>query len=178
MSARLRVKTRTSSPRRCTWMRAPSSLNSTDARPVTASAAVGSAAVDASIGSTGVPTARPTRSSVSAPSVRAVRAVAPRSPESMTARRTVAAGTSAALATASTRTPSSAPVRISPMRTRVTKDCSASVARAPTPRSDSDLSAADPEPVVARSSSSRASRSWTVRLGSVAGSPMSEATVR
>ena len=34
MSARLRVKMRTSSPLRCTWMRAPSSLNSTDASPV------------------------------------------------------------------------------------------------------------------------------------------------
>ena len=41
-------------------MRAPSSLYSTEASPVMASAAAGSAAVEASIGSTGVPTARPT----------------------------------------------------------------------------------------------------------------------
>ena len=33
-SLRLRVKTRTSSPGRCTWMRAPSSFHSTDASPV------------------------------------------------------------------------------------------------------------------------------------------------
>ena len=41
-------------------MRAPSSLYSTDASPVMANAAAGSAAVDASIGRTGVPTASPT----------------------------------------------------------------------------------------------------------------------
>ena len=61
MSARLRVKTRTLSPFRCTWMRAPSSLNSTDASPATvATASATDPAVEASIGSTGRPTCSPT----------------------------------------------------------------------------------------------------------------------
>ena len=38
MSARLRVKIRTSSPARCTWIRAPSSFHSTLARPIRSSA--------------------------------------------------------------------------------------------------------------------------------------------
>ena len=66
MSARLRVKTRTSSPERCTWMRAPSSLYSTDASPVVSTASDGLAAVAASIGSTGRPTTSPTASSSAA----------------------------------------------------------------------------------------------------------------
>ena len=129
-SARLRVKTRTSSPARCTWMRAPSSLYSTDASPVVASAADALDAVAASIGSTGRPTTSPTASSSAAVPVSASLAVSPRSPESIAARRTTSPGRSAARAIASVSTPSSAPVRISPSRTRAMKSCSRSVARA------------------------------------------------
>ena len=66
MSARVRLNTSTrlpGPPCRCTWIRAPSSLTSTDASSgaSASSASVGLAEVAASIGSTGTPTVRPTR---------------------------------------------------------------------------------------------------------------------
>ena len=78
-------------------------------------AAATSAAVEASIGWTGRSTSSPTASSPARPSVSATAAAWPRSPASMHARRTTAAGTSAALATASAMTPSSAPCRSPPV---------------------------------------------------------------
>ena len=172
MSARLRVNTRTSSPARCTWMRAPSSLYSTDASPVVASASAALGAVAASIGSTGRPTTSPTSSSSAAVPVSASRAVSPRSPESIAARRTTSPGRSAARAMASVSTPSSAPVRISPSSARLMKPCSRSVARAVSSRSAPARSPADPEPEVVASRSSSSSRSATVSVGSAAGSPI------
>ena len=123
MSARLRVKTRTSSPARCTWMRAPSSLYSTDASPVPSIAAADARPPStASIGSTGrPPPARPASSS--AGPVSASRAVSPRSPESMAAREHVAGAVGGARDGVGS-TPSSAPVRISPRITRARKSCS------------------------------------------------------
>ena len=100
MSFWLRVKTLTSSPSRCTWMRAPSSFHSTETSPTTASSI--DAAGEASIGCTGDRTCRPILASPSMPSSAAVAATAPRSARSMSARRTAAAGTSKASATAST----------------------------------------------------------------------------
>ena len=74
-SLRLRVKTRTSSPARCTWMRAPSSFHSTDAGPAAASASATAGAPAASIGWTARRTSRPTPASPPAPSVSATPAV-------------------------------------------------------------------------------------------------------
>ena len=96
-SLRLRVQTPTSSPRRWTWMRAPSSFHSTDAGPggssplapvASASASVTSAAVCASIGCTGRSTVSPTAVSPASPSSRAMTATRGRSPASIAARRT------------------------------------------------------------------------------------------
>ncbi len=180
MSARLRVNTRTSSPARCTWMRAPSSLYSTDASPTASIASLGLAAVAASIGSTGRPTTSPTASSSSAVPVSASRAVSPRSPESIAARRTESPGRSAARAIASMSTPSSAPVRMSPISTRRMKSCSRSVARAASSRSSRARSPLEPEPEPdsAARRSSAASRSATVRLATSAASPIAAASPR
>ena len=71
----------------------------------------------------------PGRSRPAAPSVRAASITAPRSPRSIRARRTVAAGTPVALATASVMTPSRAPCRNSPASNRRRKCCSPVVAR-------------------------------------------------
>ena len=70
----------------------------------------------ASIGWTGVSTDRWKRANARLPPPIAAFDAAPRSPESIAARRTSGAGTPAARATASTITPSSAPWRISPIR--------------------------------------------------------------
>ena len=125
MSARLRVNTQTSSPARCTWMRAPSSLYSTDASPTVAIASAALAAVPASIGMIARPTTSPTASSSSAVPVIASTAVSARSPESIAARRTLAASRPEARTIASRSTPSSAPVRSSPTITRARKSHSA-----------------------------------------------------
>ena len=95
-SLRLRVKARTSSPARCTWMRAPSSFHSTEARPVAANASATDAALAASIGWTGRSTSKPISASAASPTVSARRAASARSPLSIAARRTAAAGTCAA----------------------------------------------------------------------------------
>ena len=83
------MKTRTSSPTRCTWMRAPSSLYSTDASPdgLDRLAAARPPSPRASA-APARPTTSPTASSSSAVPVSARRAVSPRSPESIAARRT------------------------------------------------------------------------------------------
>ena len=66
--ARLRVQTRTSSPSRWTWMRAPSSLYSTvTSAPSAANAVSSESPGEASIGRTGLPTCRVTASSAAAP---------------------------------------------------------------------------------------------------------------
>ncbi len=165
MSARVRVKIRTSSPCRCTWMRAPSSLNSTDASPTAAIASETVAAVDASIGWTPRPTTSPTSSSSPAVPVRASTAVSPRSPDSIAARRTAAAGRSAARAIASSSTPSRAPVRSSPRITRPRKSHSPAVARSASSRRLPPLAATDPDPDAAATASSAESTSPMVSVG-------------
>ena len=119
---------------RCTWMRAPSSFHSTDASPTSASAVATSGAPAASIGRTPRPTSSPTPRSPASPSVSATTAVRPRSPDNIAARRTSAAGTDAARATASPMRPASAPWRSSPTSRRRRKSVSAGVARPNTSR--------------------------------------------
>ncbi len=154
ISLRLRVKMRTCPSRRWAWIRAPSSFHSTDAGPVASSAAATSAAGDASIGCTARPGTIPTAPSASTPPVSAAVAVTPRSPANMWARRTAAIGTSAALATASTITPSSAPCRSSPLNTFHSRRCSGSVALAKTSVSSARRAALTPAPDIAASWSS------------------------
>jgi|GEM_PF-3662780 len=149
-------------------MRAPSSLYSTDASPVISSAAVVVAAVAASIGSTGRPTCSPTDSRSSALPVRAMRAVSPRSPDNIAARRTTAAGRSEARAIASRSTPDRAPVRSSPSIARTRKSHSEAVARAARSTRMPVRAAAEPEPEVVASTSSAASTSPTLSEGSSA----------
>lgn len=134
-------------------MRAPSSLYSTEARPVIPMASVGVAAVAASIGSTGRPMRSPTASNAPSPPVRARSAVSPRSPESIAARRTVATGWSAARAIASSSTPLSAPVRSSPSIALPRKSHSGAVARAARSCRSSLRLPAEPLPDAAASAS-------------------------
>ena len=119
----------TSPPLRWACTRAPSSFHSTDASPVSARASPTPSAGEASIGPTARPGTRVIDRSASTPPVNAWRAVSPRSPENMWARRTSAAGTSAPRAMASTITPSSAPWRSSPLNTPHNSRCSTAVAR-------------------------------------------------
>ena len=163
ISLRLRVNRRTSPSRRWAWMRAPSSFHSTDAGPVAASAVATSGAGDASIGCTARPGTMPTVASAASPPVSAARAVAPREPDIMCARRTAAIGTPAALATASTITPSSAPWRSSPPSTRHSNCCSGSVARPNTSVSSARRAALTPLPDIEARRSIAASTSRTQR---------------
>jgi hypothetical protein len=111
----------------------------------------------------------PTPPRPSAPSVSATRAVAPRSPLSMAARRTRSRGTPAALAMASAITPSRAPWRSSPRRSRLRSCPSGSVARANSPVSTAWRSATDPGPVMPSMVVTARSTSATVSVGSAAG---------
>ena len=145
---------RTSSPRRWIWMRIPSSFHSTDERskPSTASATL--SAVEASIGRIGRKISRPTSRRPSSPLVSAISAVRVRSPDSISARRASRPGTPAAFATASTISPASAPCLSSPVKRRLTKSASGSVARASRSPRSSSRPAADPLP----------STSWTAAI--------------
>jgi hypothetical protein len=156
---------RTSSPRRWIWIRIPSSFHSTDdlAKLVTASGTL--AAVDASIGRIGRKSSSRTAFRPSSPSVIATSAVRVRSPESISARRASCPETPAAFATASIISPASAPCLNSPVKRRLTKPASASVAR---PRSSPRIrlrSAAEPLPVVPCTSAIARSRSSIVSDG-------------
>src|SRR3954468_101752 len=115
---------------RCTWTRAQSSFHSRIALPNDTSASAILGAESASIGCTGRKSWREYRASAGSPSVSTASATAPRSPASITARRTFAAGSPAAFATASVSTPSRAPWRTSPMASAVRNDCSSAVPRA------------------------------------------------
>ena len=116
---------RTSSPRRCIWIRIPSSFHSTEARSKPATASATLAAVEASIGRTGRKSSKPTSRSPSSPSPSAISAVRGRSPDSISARRVTSPETPAARATASTISPASAPCLSSPVKRRRTKSASA-----------------------------------------------------
>jgi ATP-dependent DNA ligase len=80
-------------------MRMPSSFHSTEARSKPATASTTLSAVEASIGRTGRKSSKPTARRPSSPSVMAISAVRVRSPESISARRAMSAGTPAAFAT-------------------------------------------------------------------------------
>src|SRR5919198_419775 len=123
---------RTSSARRCIWMRIPSSFHSTDARskPVKASATL--SAVEASIGRIGRKISKPTSRSPASPSASASSAVRGRSPDNISARRVISVDTPAALAIASVMSPTRAPCLSSPVNNRRRKSASCAVAR-PTP---------------------------------------------
>ena len=176
-SLRLRVQIRTSSPRRWAWMRTPSSFHSTEQRPMSATAEAASSAVEASMGLIGRRVRKPTASSPGRPRERATAAVSPRSPTSIRARRTEAAGTRAARATASTTTPSLAPWRSSPTSSRLTKSASAAVVRARKPPRRSRRRRVDPSPDAPATASSTPSRSATESVGCTAGAVRSAATV-
>jgi hypothetical protein len=168
---------RTSSSRRCTWMRAPSSFHSTDAGPTSASAASTAGAPDASIGCTPRPTSSPIPARPASPSVSATAATRPRSPESIAARRTSASGTAAARATASVMTPASAPWRSSPTKRWRRKSSSSVVARSNASRRIAWRRAVEPVPVVARMRSRRRSTSPTASDAVAAGSTSRSCTV-
>ena len=149
MSARLRVKTRPRLRRRCTWMRAPSSFHSTyvrlesfEHRPRRRRPSARASGRSGAAGSAG------TRASPSPPSRIATSATEARSPASIAARRTSAAGTPAAFATASAMTPSSAPCRSSPRNKPTRRRCSGSVARAKSAASSSRRAPWEPLPAI------------------------------
>ena len=87
-----RVKTRTSSPARCTWSRAPSSLYSKAASPSRSSASSASPAGFASIGATGDSSRSEKRARPAAPSSSAARATSPMLPANIAACRTLGGG--------------------------------------------------------------------------------------
>ena len=87
----------------------PLDVSTLAAPPTLASASRTDSEVEASIGRRGRSTSSCTACSAAGPPSRAARAVEPSSPPSINARRTAAAGTSAALAMASVMRPSSAP---------------------------------------------------------------------
>ena len=169
MSARLRVKIRTSSPARCTWIRAPSSFHSTLARPNRSSAADTSSAVWASIGVIGCSGVSRKPPSPSTPSRIAAAATLGRSPASIAARRTAAAGTPAAFATASAITPSSAPCRSSPRNSPTSRRRSGSVARERRPSSSLRRAACEPGPAIDCRRDTAASTSSSSSVGDSAG---------
>ena len=160
---------RTSSPRRWIWIRIPSSLNSTDASSIPSRASATVAPVDASMGRMGRKISKPTALSPSSPPVMAIRAISVRSPESMSARRAIAPGTAAALATASAMTPARAPCRRPPVSRPTRKVASGSVARPSSASRSSRRRAADPVPVAAWTSEIAPSTSSMLSDGSAAG---------
>src|SRR5207245_2611961 len=110
-----RLKTRTASPFRWIWIRAPSSLYSIAVSPpCSARTSSRSSAISASIGFIGARRRRPRDRSASAPSNKAISATNPRSPRNIWAVRTASGSTPAASAIPSSITPSFTPIRISP----------------------------------------------------------------
>ena len=163
------MKTRISSPARCTWIRAPSSFHSTDASPNSSTADPTSSSLAASIGLIARSTSSPTPASAARPSPRASAAVRPRSPFSINARRTAAAGTSAARAIAAAMTPSSAPWRSSPSKRRRMNSPSDSVAAPSSSSRAWRRRPADPGPLSDATSSIAVSSPAIVSDGSPAG---------
>jgi hypothetical protein len=134
-------------------------------------------ALDASIGLSGCPTSSPNFESASPPPSSAASATAGSDPRSITARRTCAAGTPAARATASVITPSSAPWRSSPESRRIRKCCSSMVAAPITSSTSRFRSATEPGPSTAPISLKAASTPRTVSDGAAeaAGADRSDA---
>jgi hypothetical protein len=102
ISLRLRVQTRTSSPRQSSWMRIPSSFHSTDARSKLATALTHALRREASIGRIGRNSSRPMPRSPSSPSARATSARAREIAGEHQCPAHECPGTPAAFATAST----------------------------------------------------------------------------
>ena len=172
ISSRVRVNRRTSPPARWAWIRIPSSFHSTAAAwpsPILASASAMLVALAASIGRTGRPTSSPNARSASLPPASAAAATAPSEPRSIMARRTSAAGTEAARATASVITPSSAPWRSSPDSSPARNCCSARVARPNSSPTRARRAAADPFPATAPIAEKAASTSDKLSVGAAAG---------
>jgi hypothetical protein len=147
-------------------MRIPSSFHSTDARSKLATASPTLSAVEASIGSTGWNSSKPTPRSPSSPCVSASSAVRVRSPDSISARRASSAGTPAAFATASIISPASAPCLNSPVNSRRMKSASSAVARPNRSPNSCRRFVAEPGPFVCWICAIAASRSATVREAS------------
>jgi hypothetical protein len=168
-SARFRVNARTSAPSRWTCSRAPSSFHSTDAGRIRSNASPIASALWASIGWSGDRTWSRKRDRPAGPSASAAAATGPRSPPTISARRTDEAGTSAARETASTITPSSAPWRISPVRSPRRNRCSDSVARPNSSSTARRRATCEPGPRVAPTLRRAASTSRTLRVGVDAG---------
>ena len=126
-------------------------------------------ALAASIGRTGRPTSSPNARSASLPPASAAAATAPSEPRSIMARRTSAAGTEAARATASVITPSRAPWRSSPDSSPARNCCSARVARPNSSPTRARRAAADPFPATAPIAEKAASTSDKLSVGAAAG---------
>ena len=138
---------RTSSPLLCTCTRAPSSFHSSAAMGMRAIASVMSSAGCASIGASGWKSAMAKRLRPAAPSASASDATLTIPPAIIAARRTFAAGKSAAAATASIMRPSSAPWRNSPSSSRARNSCSRVVALAKSADRMRVRSAIEPRPL-------------------------------
>ena len=166
-SARFRVKTRTSSPSRWIWIRAPSSFHSTAAGRIRSKADGMSSADCASIGCRGVRSESRKPRECLAPSADA-RPTRRRRGRRSASRRAGPRGAARRrpVETASTITPSRAPWRISPIRSPRRNACSSAVARAN--RSWSAVRRAAWEPAPA-SEPIRASAASTSSSSSVAG---------
>ena len=134
-----------------------------------ARATIVAAAVCASIGAIGESTSSWNAPSPASPSRIAARATAPTSFAYISARRTGTGVRPAAAASASVMTPSSAPWRSSPTRSRITNSRSGSVARAKRRRSASVRSAFAPAPRMTAISASVRSTSAIMSEGSAAG---------
>ena len=147
----------------------PSSFHSIAASPVRANASVSVGADCASIGRTGTPTTSWNRPSPALPCTSTASATGRNVPATVTARRTSAAGTSAAVAMASVSTPSSAPWRSSPLTRPASSRCSVGVARAISARSRPRRAVVEPAPLSAEIRSNSASTSRTCNDGCAAG---------
>ena len=164
-----REKTATSSPSRWTWMRAPSSFQSTAPSPTFSMASPSEAPGDASIGLSGRPTWSRKCSSPASPSRSAASATTRGSPQSMVARSTAVRGMPVAAATASAITPASAPWRRSPATSPRRKACSGAVAWANRAVTASRRAACEPAPSSAAMRANAASTSATPSSGASAG---------
>ncbi len=170
ISSRVLVKTATSFPDRCTWIRMPSIFHSRAAGVIRSRAAATVGAAAASIGRTGRPTWSVTAASAapaaSGPAaLSAATAAAASEPPTCAARRTTTALTPAAEATASVMTPASAPWRRSPAISRTRNSRSASVASSRSVRISCRRSAWEPGPASTPTAPSAASAPASVSDG-------------
>ena len=173
MSSRVRVTTSTSAPSLCAWIRMPSSLMWATTQPPYGASwsrpASTSAALAASMGSTGRPTCSVAARSPLDPAFTATRAAAGVEPRSMAARRSRDAGMPRAAARASSTRASSAPWRTSPRSSRRSRSCSSAVARPSSRTSASRRACWLPLPPTAATAANPASTSSRVTVAVSAG---------